>query len=90
MKRQPETKLEALLQRRGLTQKQLRDLILQKTGHEIAQTNISKVVSKKIEVNITTAMIIAHSLGVTVDEVNNLGISDIVRPEFLLQNEEKK
>lgn len=78
MKKTPETKLEKLLHERGLTQTQLRDLVLEKTGHAIPLNNLSNMVSKKKEIMAGTAMRLAYSLGVSIEDVLNFTINDLI------------
>lgn len=64
------TKLHKILIQRGMTQRELRQLVLDKTGYEIQIYRISKIVTGQITNYFTdTAKAIARALDVTIDEI---------------------
>jgi transcriptional regulator with XRE-family HTH domain len=64
------TKLHKILIQRGMTQRELRQLVLDKTGYEIQIYRISKIVTGQITNYFTdTAKAIANALDVTIDEI---------------------
>ena len=77
------TKVQKLLDERSLSQKDLQQLILDKTGKIMPQNSISHLVTKKRNINIVTAMLVAFSLGVTIEEINNIEIKNIIDEKYL-------
>ena len=64
------TKLHKILIQRGMTQKELRQLVLDKTGVEIQLYRISKIVKGQLTNYFTdTAKAIARALDVSVDDI---------------------
>jgi DNA-binding Xre family transcriptional regulator len=64
------TKLHKILIQRGMTQRELRQLVLDKTGVEIQIYRISKIVTGQITNYFTdTAKAIANALEVSIDDI---------------------
>jgi len=64
------TKLHRILIQRGLTQKELKELVLKKTGVEIQTYRISKIVTGQLTNYFTdTAKAIAQALDLKVDDI---------------------
>ncbi len=64
------TKLHKILIQRGMTQRELRQLVLEKTGVEIQIYRISKIVTGQITNYFTdTAKAIANALEVSIDDI---------------------
>jgi DNA-binding Xre family transcriptional regulator len=64
------TRLHQLLIQRGMTQKELKELVLKKTGVEIQTYRISKIVTGQLTNYFTdTAKAIAQALDVKVDDI---------------------
>ena len=64
------TKIHKILIQRGMTQRELRQLVLDKTGVEIQIYRISKIVTGQITNYFTdTAKAIANALEVSIDDI---------------------
>jgi DNA-binding Xre family transcriptional regulator len=64
------TKLHKILIQRGMTQRELRQLVLDKTGVEIQKYRISKIVTGQLTNYFTdTAKAIATSLDVRIEDI---------------------
>jgi DNA-binding Xre family transcriptional regulator len=64
------TKLHRILIQRGMTQKELQALVLEKTGMDIQLYRISKIVTGQLKNYFTdTAKAIATALEVSVDDI---------------------
>lgn len=70
VKPKTQTKLSKILTEKGLTQRQLRILIYQKTGQRLGEDRISKIATGKLtNIQTKTAKLIADALDVQVDDV---------------------
>lgn len=68
-----QTKLEVLLQERGMSQGDLMRLIKDKSGFKIGRDRISKICTGRLQnYTLETAVMISEALGIPLDEIVEL------------------
>jgi transcriptional regulator with XRE-family HTH domain len=68
-----QTKLEVLLQERGMSQGDLMRLIKEKSGFKIGRDRISKICTGRLQnYTLETAVMISEALGIPLDEIVEL------------------